>query len=129
MKRLTAWLIGPLMLSTIAIAAVPASAATARPAVNPKGVPGNYTLYQKIGKKGYINFSMTLRADHTGTDHVNDTIIWKKSGKDITMTFDDGLWTFLGTKTKAGLSSLANPGTMSNINGGHGTWYAVKLPS
>jgi hypothetical protein len=44
------------------------------------------------------------------------------------MTFDDGLWTYLGTKSKAGFNNRAHPGTLSNINGGTGTWYAVRLP-
>ena len=44
------------------------------------------------------------------------------------MDLNGGMWTYLGTKTRAGLNSLANPGTLSNINGGTGLWYAVKLP-
>ena len=126
MKRLAAWMVGPLMLACAGMTAGPAAAATARPAVS--AVVGQYTAYGKYGTAtNYIPFSLTLRADHTGTDHFNDNIIWSKSGKQITLNFNDGMWTYLGTKTRAGISSLAVPGTLSNINGGTGTWYAIKI--
>jgi hypothetical protein len=126
MKRIAAWLVGPLMLVSTGVAANPASAATVRPSVGVH-VPGEYTAYGKYGNNTkYISFSLTLRADHTGTDHFNDTIVWSMSGRDLTMNFDDGLWTYLGTKTKAGFNSAKNPGTLSNVNGGTGTWYAIK---
>jgi hypothetical protein len=57
---------------------------------------------------------------------IGPLIVWSLSGKSLTMTFDDGLWTYLGTKSKAGFNNRAHPGTLSNINGG--TWYAVRLP-
>jgi hypothetical protein len=44
------------------------------------------------------------------------------------MTFDDGLRTYLGTKSKAGFNNRAHPGTLSNINGGTGTWYCREAP-
>jgi hypothetical protein len=129
MRRLAAWLIGPLMLSSVVFTAAPAVASPARPSLRAGTVAGQYTLYGKYGKsKTYIFYSLTLFKDHTGTDHVNDTIVWSTSGKDLTMVFDGGLWTYLGHKTKAGFNSLASPGTLSNINGGTGLWYAVKLP-
>jgi hypothetical protein len=124
MKRLSAWLIGPLMLTTLAVTAGPAAASTHR-ATKPEVVYGEYTAYGKYGSADYIPFSLTLYKDHTGTDHFNDDIVWSKSGRSITMVFDGGLWTYLGTKTKTGLSKLKTPGTFSNINGGTGTWYAV----
>lgn len=129
MRRLAAWLIGPLMLSSAVFTAAPAVASTASPSLRPSVVAGQYTLYGKYGtSQTYISYSLTLFKDHTGTDHVNDTIVWSTSGKDLTMVFDGGLWTYLGHKTRTGFNNLANPGTLSNINGGTGLWYAVKLP-
>jgi hypothetical protein len=126
MKRIAAWLIGPLLLASIAVSAGPA-AAGAHPAVRPKVIAGEYTLYGKYGTSNhYIPYSMTLRIDHTGTTHFGDEIIWSTDAKDITMTFNNGLWTYLGRKTRHGLNSLKNPGTLTNINGGTGTWYAIK---
>jgi hypothetical protein len=127
MRRFSAWLVGPLMLATIGAAAGPAAAAGARPSVSPGAIAGQYTAYGNYGDGKWVQFSLTLNRDHTGTDHFNDTIVWSTSGKDITMTFDDGLWTYLGRKTKTGLNRLSVPGTLSNINGGSGIWYAVKL--
>ena len=127
MKRIAAWLVGPLMLVGIGFAAAPATAATVRP-LSEVNVPGNYTAYAKYGTSTkWVAFSLTLRADHTGTDHFNDTIVWSISGKDLTMNFDDGLWTYLGHKTRAGFNNKSNPGTLSNVNGGTGVWYAVRL--
>jgi hypothetical protein len=126
MKRIAVWLVAPLMLASVGLTAGPASAVRARPSVGVH-VPGEYTAYGKYGKNTeYTAFSLTLRADHTGTDHFNDTIVWSMSGRDLTMNFDDGLWTYLGTKTRAGFNSAKNPGTLSNVNGGTGTWYAIK---
>ena len=126
MKRLSAWLIGPLMLTTTAIVTGPASTATASTVV-PHVVAGNYTMYEVWGPKGHDSFSMTLYRDHTGTDHFGDSIVWSLADdKSFEMTFDDGLYHYIGMKTRAGLNNARHPGTMSNINGGHGTWYAVK---
>jgi hypothetical protein len=120
MKRLSAWLVGPLLFASIVVGATPAAASTT--------VAGNYTAYGKWGTSTtYQAFSLTLYSNHTGTDHFNDTIVWSRSLKSITLVFDGGLWTYLGTKTRTGISSLRYPGTLSNINGGTGTWYAVKI--
>jgi hypothetical protein len=127
MRRFSAWLVGPLMLAAVVAAAAPAGAATARPDVGVNRVAGQYTAYGKWDKKGYTPFSLTLNRDGTGTDLYGDTIIWTISGKDLQMTFDGGLWTYLGTKSRAGFDNAKHPGTLSNINGGTGTWYAVKI--
>ena len=127
MRRCFAWLVGPLMLATFAVAAVPASAATASPSVSAGAIAGQYTAYAQYGNGKWVTFSLTLYRDHTGTDHFNDTIVWSTSYRNITMTFDDGLWTYLGRKTRAGFNNARKPGTLSNVNGGSGTWYAVKL--
>jgi hypothetical protein len=128
MKRHALWLIGPLMLCFAVVAASPAAAATPRPSVGPAVVAGNYTVHANFNNTGYQTYALTLYANHTGTDHYNDTIVWSLSGKNLTMNYDDGLWTYLGTKTKAGFNNKRHPGTLSNINGGTGIWYAVKIP-
>ena len=126
MKRMAAWLIGPLMVATIGFSAAPASAG-AHPSVRDKVIAGEYTAYGKYGTSDkYIEFSLTLRLDHTGTTHFNDEVVWSTDGRNITMTFNNQMWTYLGRKTRHGLNSLKNPGTLSNINGGTGTWYAIK---
>jgi len=130
MRRFSAWLMGPLMVGAIGVGlgvgAAPAGAAMAQPSVAPGAIAGQYTMYAQYGDGKWVPFSLTLYRDHTGTDHFNDTIVWSTDGKDITMNFDEGLSTYLGRKSKAGLNSLRNQGTESDIGGGHGTWYAVK---
>jgi hypothetical protein len=122
MKRLSAWLIGPLMITTLVVTAAPAFAAPARPKV----VQGIYTAYGTFNGKDRQVFSLTLYKDHTGTDHFNDNIVWSLSGKDLTMVFDTDLWTYHGTKRKSGFNTASAPGSLTNKNGGSGTWYAVK---
>ena len=121
-RRLGAWLCAPLVLLTLAVTALPAAAAT-----TPK-VFGTYTVYGSYGKKSHQSFSLTLYKDHTGKDHFGDTITWTLDGKSLTMHFniDAGEWTYLGTKRASGFNTAKNPGTLSNVNGGTGTWYAVK---
>jgi hypothetical protein len=126
MRRISALLLGPLLLATTALGAAPAGATTTRLAgVN--RVAGKYTAYGKFDKKGYLPFSLTLYRDGTGTDHFGDTIVWTITDKDLEMVFDDGLWHYSGMKTRVGFNNLRHPGTASNINGGTGTWYAVKI--
>jgi hypothetical protein len=124
MRRFSAWLIGPLLLATTAFSAVTAGPASA---VGVNRVAGDYTAYGKFDKKGYQPFSLTLNRDGTGTDHFGDTIVWTITDKDLEMTFDDGLWHYSGTKTRAGFNNARHPGIATNINGGSFDWYAVKL--
>lgn len=123
-RRLGAWLAAPLVLLTLAVTAVPAAAAT-----KPPKVFGVYTVYGSYGKKSHQTFSMTLYKDHTGKDHFGDTIEWTLDGKNLTMHFNVGAGesTYLGTKRASGFSTKKAPGTLSNVNGGTGTWYAVKV--
>jgi hypothetical protein len=126
MRRLSAWLIGPLALATVAVTAGPVAAATAKPLI----VQGEYTVHGFYGKLGHPQvFSLTLYKNHTGTDHFNDTITWSLDGKNLTMVFDSGLWTYHGLKRATGFSTAKAPGTLSNVHGGTGTWYAVKAPA
>jgi hypothetical protein len=126
MRRISVWLIGPLLLASTAFSAVTAGPAAA---VGVNRVAGDYTAYGKFDKSGYTAFSLTLRRDGTGTDHFNDTIVWTITDKDLEMTFDDGLWHYSGTKTRAGFNNAAHPGTATNSNGGSFSWYAVKITS
>lgn len=123
MRRLSAWLIGPLALATVALAAGPAAASTKAPVVK-----AEYTVYGNYGSKPSPQvFSLILYKNHTGTDHFNDTITWSvDASKNLTMVFDNGLWTYHGVLRANGISTKRNPGTLSNVNGGTGTWYAVK---
>src|ERR1044071_5563935 len=120
MRRLSAWLIGPLALATVA-ASAGAAAATTKPLV----VKANYTVYATYGPNNVKQtFSLTLYTNHTGTDHFNDTITWSVDDlKNITMIFDGGLWTYDGHMRRYGISSKKYPGTLSNSNGGTGTRY------
>ena len=121
MKRFLALLVGPLMVASLSVAAAPAGASGAR-------FVGDYTAYGKYGvSTSYIAFSLTLRADHTGTDHFNDNIVWSSDGRNITLDFNDGMWTYLGHKTLVGICKRSAPCPLSNINGGTGTWYAIKI--
>ena len=124
MRRRSAWLIGPLALAMVAAAAIP-SAATTKPLV----VKAQYTVTGNYNTKPHTQvFSLTLYTNHTGTDHWNDTITWSVDAeKNVTMVLDDGLWTYHGVMRANGISTKRNPGTLSNINGGFGTWYAVKV--
>jgi len=123
-RRVGVWLSAPLVVLTLAVTAVPAAAAT------PK-VFGNYTVYGSYGPKSHQTFSLTLYKDGTGKDHFGDTITWSLDGKKLTMHFnvDAGEWTYLGTKRASGFNTKKKPGTLSNVNGGTGTWYAVKITS
>ena len=125
MRRLSAWLIGPLALATVAVAAGPI-AATTTPVVK-----ANYTVHGYYGKHAREqDWAMTLYTNHTGSDHFGDTITWSVDAeKNFTMILNDGLWTYHGIKRANGISTAKNPGTFSNINGGTGTWYAIKIPS
>ena len=120
MRRLSVWLIGPLLLASIVVSAAPAAAGVNR-------VAGQYTAYAKFDKNGWTAFSLTLNRDGTGTDHFNDTILWTITDKDLEMDFDAGLWHYSGTKTRAGFNNRRNPGIATNINGGSFPWYAVKI--
>jgi hypothetical protein len=124
MRRLCAWLIVPLAIATLAVAANPAAAAP-----RTLTVKANYTVYAKYGpKQSPQTFSLTLYTNHTGSDHFGDTITWSvDADKNFTMVLDDGLWTYHGVMRAKGISTKRNPGTLSNINGGFGTWYAVKI--
>jgi hypothetical protein len=127
MRRLSVWLIGPLLLATTVLSAVTAGPAAA---VGVRRVAGDYTVYGKFDKdKPYTSFPMTLNRDGTGTDHFGDTIVWTITDRDLEMTFDDGLWHYSGTKTRAGFNNIKHPGTATNINGGTFPWYAVKITS
>jgi hypothetical protein len=122
MKRFSAWLLGPLLVAALTFAAAPPAGASGARFV------GDYTAYGKYGTSTkFIAFSLTLRADHTGTDHFNDNIVWSSNGKDITLDFNDGMWTYLGHKTLVGICKRAAPCPLSNFNGGTGTWYAIKF--
>ena len=123
------WLAAFCVVAVAGLTTMPAGAAVPRPAavVMPAVVAGNYTMHANFNGTGYQTFSMTLYSNHTGTDHYNDTIIWSVSDRNLTMTWDAGLWTYLGLKTKTGFNKPRIPGTLSNINGGTGIWYAVKI--
>ncbi|HEX4491355.1 MAG TPA: hypothetical protein VH914_09150 [Acidimicrobiia bacterium] len=122
MRRLSAWLIGPLALAAVAGMAGPVAAATTKPLA----VQGQYVVYGSYNKKPRLqSFSLTLYKNHTGTDHFNDTITWSLDGKNLTMIFDKGLWTYHGVKHVGGFNTVKKPGTLANVNGGYGTWYAV----
>ena len=93
-----------------------------------KSVAGTYTVHAVwTGRGGWQAWSMTLNRDHTGTSEFGDTIVWSNSGRSFSMTLNS-VATFVGTKTKAGFSSLAHLGTMSNTSGRTGVWYAITTP-
>jgi hypothetical protein len=123
--RRVAWLIGLLALTTVAATA---GAAAAAAPTKPPVVQGVYTVSATYGKQAHPQtFSMTLYKNHTGTDHFGDTITWSVDGKSFTMVLDGGLWTYHGTKHLGGFDTAAKPGTLENVNGGTGTWYAVRI--
>jgi hypothetical protein len=126
MKLFSAWLIGPLTVATLAVAAVPAAAQQSRTAVVPDAVAGSYTVFTNWNGGGYQSFSMTLNRNHTGTTPMNDTITWSINVRAFSMTMD-GVNFYKGTTTKAGFNSKRHPGTVtSNNGGGTGIWYAIK---
>jgi hypothetical protein len=74
MQRFSAWLIGPLMLSTAAVAAKPAAAQAAVP----HGIAGTYTCFVNWNHVGYHKFPLTLKRDHTGTAESGYTVVWSR---------------------------------------------------
>jgi hypothetical protein len=119
-KRFSAWLIGPFMLSTAAVAVMPAAAAQG---AVPHSIAGTYTCFINWNHVGYHKFPLTLNRDHTGTGD-GYPVVWSRSGQSFEMVLN-GIATYRGTRTKAGFNSKASPG-LATTSGASGPWYAIK---
>jgi hypothetical protein len=92
---------------------------------------GSYRVHTNWNGAPPTPFTMTLNADGTVSSSDGDDGTWVQQGKNVTVSFyggdggESGGATFLGKKTARGFNSVARPGTMSNTEGGTGTWYAT----
>jgi hypothetical protein len=119
--------LGVLVIATLAFAGLgtaPANAAVA-PAVS---FVGTYTTHVDVNGHGYRTSSIMLFANHTGVSQGGGTATWTNVGRTITITAQSGTntETFIGKRTKRGLSNKKHPGTFSDTRGDTGVWYAVQ---
>jgi hypothetical protein len=102
----------------------PADAATAIARHPTVGVYCGHTLWSNGST---ATFTLMLQSGGTATTTQGDTGTWSQHLTRIKI-FLDGVVTYRGHKTAAGINTQAHPGTVSNTFGNTGTWYAKFAP-